>query len=250
MLKNQIKFILQLALLVVCARGVAGAQSKPGMWEREPFDEVYEQEGAHSLYTIEGKIMHPDPQLHLSADWPAAMTLSINGGEYKGFVRLDGHFVISGVPSGSYILDTHHPDLKFQSLRVEISSTGKIRARKLSYLRPLQIQKLPYPLHLKPLGRVQYFRKREQWNIIDYVMSPMVFLMVLPLLLALLLPLLINDPETKREIEAMQFPKIPSCVPDMSDMLITLLGRNRGTKKPDKPKQVTGPAASKKRSSL
>jgi len=36
----------------------------------------------------------------------------------------------------------------------------------------------------------------------------MVLMMVLPLLLMLVLPKMINDPETKKEIDNLQFPKV------------------------------------------
>lgn len=236
MLKNQ-KILIQLVLLMVYAGGVALAQFQPVQRkESDTFNDMQaEKEGeTRTLYTIEGVIMQPDAELLVSAEWPADITLSINGGEYKGFVRLDGKFVISGVPSGSYILDIYHPDVHFKSVRVEINTSGKIRARKLSYLRPQQIQKIPYPLSLKPLGRRKYFRMREQWNITDYVLNPMVLLMVVPLMLMLLLPRLINDPETKREIENIQFPKIPNGVPDLSDMLSSFLAGKRIAEKPKK----------------
>lgn len=234
--------MLQLAVLAVCARARGVAEAKL----REPFGMIYiEPDAQDTLYTIEGKILYPD---RAGAEWQSETTLSLNGGDYKGFVRLDGYFIISGIPSGSYILDIYHPDLKFQSLRVEISSTGKIRARKLSFLRPLHIQKVPYPLHLKPLGFFQYFRKREQWNITDYIMNPVILLTVAPLLLTLLLPRLINDPET---IEAAQFPKIPNVVPDLSDMLTTFLARNRSpTKRTEKNKKITGTAAASNKNRL
>lgn len=246
MLKNQ-KLVNQLLLLLVYAVGVALAQFQPMQpKESDSFNELHElEEGeTRNLYTIEGVIMPPDAELHVTNEWPADITLSINGGEYKGFVRRDGKFVISGVPSGSYILDIYHPDIHFQSVRVEINTSGKIRARKLSYLRPQQIQKLPYPLHLKPLGRRKYFRMREQWSITDYVLNPMVLLMVVPLMLMLLLPRLINDPETKREIENIQFPKIPNGVPDLSDMLSSFLAGKRSA---EKPKKATVGTPNKKR---
>lgn len=247
--------LLQLAVLAVFARarGVAEAELQPGIWMRKPFEMInVEQNAQNTLYTIEGEILYPDRgHKRFRTDWPAETTLSINGGEYKGFVRLDGSFIISGIPSGSYILDIYHPDLKFQSLRVEINSTGKIRARKLSFLRSLPIHKVPYPLYLKPLGFFQYFRKREQWNIIDYVMNPVILITVAPLLLTLLLPRLINDPETKREIEAAQFPKISNVVPDLSDILTTFLAQNRSAAKPiEKKKKITGTAAAKNKNRL
>lgn len=40
----------------------------------------------------------------------------------------------------------------------------------------------------------------------------MVLMMALPLLLMLVLPKMINDPETKKEIENIQFPKVTASI--------------------------------------
>ncbi|EDW63744.2 ER membrane protein complex subunit 7 homolog [Drosophila virilis] len=203
-----------------------------------------ENEASNTLYTIEGLILPPDPLIRISAQWPADITLSINGGEYQGFVRLDGSFTISGVPSGSYILYAHHADIFFQPVRVDIAHNGKFRARKVSHIKPSHVVRLPYPLVMKPVMRRRYFRTREQWNIMDYVLNPMVLLMVVPLMLMLLLPRLINDPETKREIESIQFPKIPTGMPDLSDVLTSLL---TGKRPPEKEKKAIVGTANKRR---
>ena len=63
---------------------------------------------------------------------------------------------------------------------------------------------MPYPLKMKTMGRYSYFQKREEWKITDMLMNPMILMMVLPLLLITVLPKMMNDPETKREMEQMQ----------------------------------------------
>ncbi|TDG42955.1 hypothetical protein AWZ03_010624 [Drosophila navojoa] len=188
-----------------------------------------------ALYSIEGRIHPLNPAVSVPERWPADISLALNGGEYLGFVQADGSFRISGVPSGSHVLYVHHADIFFPPVRVDITHNGKFRARKLSHLRPSQVVKLPYPLMLEPGMPRSYFRIREQWNILDYMLNPMVLLMVVPLILMLLLPRLINDPETKREIENIQFPKIPTGVPDLSDMLTSLLSGKRPVEKEKKP---------------
>jgi len=82
------------------------------------------------LYTIEGRVSPPDsifppaqggrgaPVNKDAPKWQTEVTLSINDGEFKGFVREDGQFMISGVPSGSYILDVHHPDVFYEPVSV------------------------------------------------------------------------------------------------------------------------------------
>ena len=116
----------------------------------------------------------------------------------------DNSFVITGLPSGSYLLEVQHPDYYYESVRVDINSKGKVRARKVNNVQPSQVNQLPYPLRLKSQGRFKYFQAREEWKITDMLMNPMVIMMVLPLLLITVLPKMMNDPETKREMEQMQ----------------------------------------------
>ena len=67
-----------------------------------------------------------------------------------------------------------------------------------------QVTQVPYPLKMKTMGRYSYFHKREEWKITDMLMNPMILMMVLPLLLITVLPKMMNDPETKKEMEQMQ----------------------------------------------
>ncbi|XP_017002045.2 ER membrane protein complex subunit 7 homolog [Drosophila takahashii] len=180
-----------------------------------------------SLYTIEGVILTANRNLNVPKTWLRDITLSIDNGEIKGFVRLDGRFLISGVQNGSHILQIEHPDIYFQPVKVEITGKGKYRARKVNYIQPSIINQVPYPLRLQPLVRRKYFRNREQWRIIDVILNPMVLVMVLPLLLMLLVPKIIKDPEAKKELDSIQFPKIND-MPDLSDMLSSFLsGKKR-----------------------
>ena len=65
-------------------------------------------------------------------------------------------------------------------------------------------QQLPYPLKMKPIQKLNYFQKREEWKVSDVLMNPMILMMVLPLLLMTVLPKMMNDPETQREMQEMQ----------------------------------------------
>jgi len=180
-----------------------------------------------AMYTIEGVILKPDRSLNLPQTWLRDITLSINNGEIKGFVRLDGRFLLSGVQNGSYVLEVQHPDIYFQQVRVEITGKGKYRARKVNYIQPSLINQVPYPLRLQPLARRKYFKSREQWRILDVVLNPMVLLMVMPFLLMLAFSILIKDPETKKELDSIQFPKM-SDMPDFTGALSSILsGKNR-----------------------
>lgn len=151
-------------------------------------------------YTIEGKVFPPDLPF-TPENWQSQTNLQLNGGEYLGFIREDGSFVIHNVHSGSFVLEVIHPDYVYEPVRVEINSKGKYRARKVNYIQTSQVIQVPYPLKLKPMGKFRYFQVREQWRMTDFLFNPMILMMVLPLLLIMVLPKMMNDPDTKKEME-------------------------------------------------
>ncbi|EDW80348.1 uncharacterized protein Dwil_GK18704 [Drosophila willistoni] len=174
------------------------------------------------VYSIEGVILQPESNTSVSPNWLSEITLSINSGEYKGFVRKDGRFVISGVPHGSYVMFVDHPDIYFPPVQVEIIN-GKLRARQVNFVQTTLTVKMPYPLRLSPWQRRRYFHSREQWRIVDVILSPMFMIMAVPWVLMLVLPKLIDDPEMKREIENIPFPKLPADLPELSEILTSFL---------------------------
>lgn len=92
----------------------------------------------------------------------------------KGFLKNDGTFIISKVPSGSYVLEILNANYLFDPIRIEISIKGKFRARKVNHVQPSAILQVPYPLKLKALTTFRYFQQREQWKMTDFIFSPMV----------------------------------------------------------------------------
>ncbi|KAI8038003.1 ER membrane protein complex subunit 7 homolog [Drosophila gunungcola] len=160
------------------------------------------------MYTIEGTILSPDRKLNLPKSWLRDITVSVNNGEFKGFVRLDRRFSMSGVPNGSHILQAEHPDIYFQPVEVEITGKGKYRARKVNYIQPSLINQKPYSLRLRPLDRRKYLKSREQWRLIELILNPMVLVMVVPLLLMLVVLKIIRDTESKKELDSLRLPKM------------------------------------------
>ncbi|KAH8410156.1 hypothetical protein KR009_007098, partial [Drosophila setifemur] len=176
-----------------------------------------------TLFSIEGTILAPDIKLNLPETWMSEISLSINNGEFKGFVRLDGRFLISAVPNGSHVLHVDHPDVHFHQVRVEITGKGKYRARKVNYIQPSVVTQLAYPLRLQPIGRRRYFLNRQQWQIVDVILNPMILVLVVPVILMMVVTRVMSDPEAKMELESISMPKIMSDVPDFGDMLSSFL---------------------------
>lgn len=161
---------------------------------------IEEDNDTQGRYLIEGKVFPVDHPF-TPPNWQASTQLHVNGGEYIGFVKEDGSFIVHNIPSGSYILEVLHPEFSYEQVRVEINSKGKFRARKVNHIQTSAVVQVPYPLKLKPLGKTRYFQIREQWRITDFLFNPMILMMFLPLLLIMILPKMLNDPETKREME-------------------------------------------------
>ena len=142
-----------------------------------------------SNFQIEGKVAPPDFK---PKDWYWTTKIYLEGGKRMAYLKEDNSFVITGLASGSYLLEVSNPDYYYESVRVDINSTGKVRARKVDNVqpkkRPAKRDVLHYPLQLKSLGRFKYFQAKEEWKVTDVLMNPTVIIMVLSLLLITVLP--------------------------------------------------------------
>merc|ERR1712013_150689 len=173
-------------------------------------------------YKIEGKVTPPDVK---PANWLTVTTVTLDGGKRRAFLKEDNSFVFQGVSSGTFLVEVENPDYMYEQVRVDINSKGKHRARKNNAVQPNQVTQLPYPIKAKPLGKFRYFQKREEWKVTDVLFNPMLMMMVMPLLLITVLPKMMQDPETKKEMEEMQAKmNVQSQIPDMSEMITSLWG--------------------------
>ncbi|KAJ6667263.1 hypothetical protein lerEdw1_017241 [Lerista edwardsae] len=127
--------------------------------------------GGGERFKIEGRAVVPGvkPQ-----DWVAGARVLVDGEEHVGFLKTDGSFVVHDIPSGSYVVEVISPAYKFEPVRVDITSKGKMRARYVNYIKTSEVVRLPYPLQMKSSGPPSYFIKRESWGWTDFLMNPMV----------------------------------------------------------------------------
>ncbi|KAI8761588.1 ER membrane protein complex subunit 7 [Biomphalaria glabrata] len=185
-------------------------------------------------FKIEGKVFVASKD----KEWTYNSRVVVDGGEYLGFVRTDGSFVVHGVPSGSYIVEVINPNYLFEAIRVDITSKGKMRARRVNFLQPSNVKTVNYPLEFRERGQPNYFQKREQWRLTDFLFNPMVLTMIVPLLLIMVLPKLMNaaDPDTQKEMQNQMnaLNKGPS-LPDASELMSSWFSGG-STKKAVKPK--------------
>ncbi|XP_050441039.1 ER membrane protein complex subunit 7 homolog [Adelges cooleyi] len=203
---------------------------------------VYGQTDSNQeLYDIEGTVMLPN----MTTSWLAETVVHLKGGEAIGFLRKNGSFVISKVPSGSYVVEVINPNYIYEPVRVEINSKGRYRARKVNYIQSSHVHQVAYPLEFVNYMPAKYFYSREQWKITDFLFNSMVLTMVLPLLAIVVLPKLMNDPETKKEME--QLTSYKHDMPEMSEMITSFFTGNPPATN-DKPKEKTKAIKNSKKS--
>jgi hypothetical protein len=177
----------------------------------------------NDLFTIIGKVNIRPEDIDLENT-----RILVDDGQYIGHLRGDGTFSISSLTSGSYVVEISSPKNYFEPVRVDVTSKGKIRSRRLNLIQPNDIQVLKYPLNFESRGYPNYFLKREQFRILDILMSPMVLMMVVPLLLVVVLPKLVNqDPELQRELQQSNILQPTQNLPDLSEMMNNFLGGNK-----------------------
>lgn len=77
---------------------------------------VDELESGNGLYSIEGKVYAPEIFSMGDVEWQTDTSITINDGEFAGFLKEDGTFTINGIPSGSYVVEISNPDYYYESV--------------------------------------------------------------------------------------------------------------------------------------
>lgn len=231
------------ALLLLQLAGRARGSEAPGAAAEGP---AGAGAGLGDRFKIEGRAVVPGvkPQ-----DWISAARVLVDGEEHVGFLKTDGSFVVHDIPSGSYVVEVISPAYRFDPIRVDITSKGKMRARYVNYIKTSEVVRLPYPLQMKSSGPPSYFIKRESWGWTDFLMNPMVMMMVLPLLIFVLLPKVVNtsDPDMRREMEqSMNMLNSNHELPDVSEFM-TRLFSSKSSGKSSSSSSKTGKSGAGKR---
>uniref|UniRef100_A0A3Q1C352 Endoplasmic reticulum membrane protein complex subunit 7 n=1 Tax=Amphiprion ocellaris TaxID=80972 RepID=A0A3Q1C352_AMPOC len=208
-------------------------------------------------FKIEGRAIVPGIK---TQDWVSTARVLVEGEEYVGFLRTDGSFAVNDVPSGSYVVEVVTPTYRFEPVRVDITTKGKMRARLVNYIKTSEVIRQPYPLQIRASGPHSYFMKRETWGWTDFLMNPMkdvystkkmmlVMMMVLPLLIIVLLPKVVNtnDPEMRKEMEQSMNMLNPNPeLPDVSELMTKLFSGSKGSSKAGSSSKGTRPAAKRR----
>uniref|UniRef100_A0A3P9JDQ1 Endoplasmic reticulum membrane protein complex subunit 7 n=1 Tax=Oryzias latipes TaxID=8090 RepID=A0A3P9JDQ1_ORYLA len=202
--KMSLSWLLTTALVVVVS-GFTDTEPGPAATAATPL--------GGDRFKIEGRAIVPGVK---TQDWVSTARVLVDGEDYVGFLRIDGGFSVNDVPSGSYVVEVVTPSYRFEPVRVDITSKGKMRARMVNYIKTSEVIRQPYPLQIRSSGPHSYFMKRETWGWTDFLMNPMVMMMVLPLLIIVLLPKVVNtnDPEMRKVNETFL------CSPCFTDSMI------------------------------
>ena len=185
----------------------------------------------NKLYQIKGQLVFSSIPTGLDLKELFQNTHVTVGSRY-GFLRNDGSFVVSNLPSGSFILEVNCPKFEFPLVRIDINpKNDHIRARLLDLVKPNYISQdssMVYPLILTPERIKDYFEQKQPWNLSSILMNPMVLMLVLPATLMLILPKLMGsmDPGAQKDMEdSMQ--KIQSGkdkMPELADLFTSWFG--------------------------
>ncbi|KAL1243296.1 ER membrane protein complex subunit [Trichinella spiralis] len=173
--------------------------------------------GLPLCYKIEGRV-YPNWKLKESEiDWRTSTRILVNFGQYIGLIRSDGTFVVHCVPSGSYVVEVANADVIFEPYRVEINA---------------RVYAVPYPLKFAANSTVRYFRPREQWRIADFLLNPMVLMMLMSLFIIVVFPKLnsVTDPEIQREMQqTMSMPNYD--LPELSELMANwVVGKKKASR--------------------
>lgn len=80
-------------------------------------DSVVDEYDANTgFYTIEGKVYAPEIYSANDFNWQRDTVITINNGEYNGYLKEDGTFSIGGIQSGSYVVEISNPDYYYESV--------------------------------------------------------------------------------------------------------------------------------------
>ncbi|XP_008267483.1 endoplasmic reticulum membrane protein complex subunit 7 isoform X2 [Oryctolagus cuniculus] len=177
-----------------------------------------------------------------NSELPGASAEGPGGSGVGDRFKIEGRAVVPGVKPQDWI----------SAARVLVDGeehVGFLKARYVNYIKTSEVVRLPYPLQMKSSGPPSYFIKRESWGWTDFLMNPMVMMMVLPLLIFVLLPKVVNtsDPDMRREMEqSMNMLNSNHELPDVSEFM-TRLFSSKSSGKSSSGSSKTGKSGAGKR---
>mmetsp|Transcript_18390 Transcript_18390/g.39541 ORF Transcript_18390/g.39541 Transcript_18390/m.39541 type:complete len:200 (-) Transcript_18390:560-1159(-) len=147
---------------------------------------------------IKGKIVVPATAIAANA----VVHLYTSAGKYmQAFCDSDGSFTLTGVPSGTHLLQAHLMGLYYPEIRIDISPKGNVLQAVFVSPNSKQPVNMPSPLLVKPFGELQYFEKRKPVDVWSFVKSPYGIMIVFSVFAIFIFPKIKVDPEEYKEMQ-------------------------------------------------
>ncbi|KAL7121739.1 hypothetical protein ACP275_01G002200 [Erythranthe tilingii] len=159
-------------------------------------------------YSINGKVRFPGFSA-AGLGLPAKISnvkVILNGGQKVTFLRPDGYFSFHNVPAGTHLIEVASIGYLFSPVRIDVSARnpGKVQAALTENRRVLS------ELVLEPFRDEQYYERREPFNVMSILKSPMGLMMGFMVIVMFLMPKLVDAEELKKAQEEMGSQGVPS----------------------------------------
>ncbi|KAL6777745.1 CGL149 [Auxenochlorella protothecoides x Auxenochlorella symbiontica] len=149
---------------------------------------------------IEGRVILPettpnalDTELVLSKE---------QGDEVRTFPLPDGRFAFHNVPAGKHYLEVELVGLVYSTVELTVGVAGDVNALLSDVInRPA----VPYPLVLRPIGRLEFFQKPQPFNVMAFIKTPYGIMIIFGIFSLVVMPRLrayseeLNSEETAEE---------------------------------------------------
>ncbi|KAI8146851.1 hypothetical protein BJV82DRAFT_596643 [Fennellomyces sp. T-0311] len=135
--------------------------------------------------------------------------VALNGGAYSALVKANGQFEITGVDTGSYLLEVQAIDYVFPKVRLDVDKEqGITRATYTGYGASWETRghTVEQPLELKAKAPAIYFTERTGFNVLGMFKNPMFLMIGFSALMMFVMPKIMAnmDPEALKEMSQSQ----------------------------------------------
>lgn len=189
-------------------------------------------EDAPQRFTLHGRVLVPQEAEADRAKFLTSTRVVLDGGSYVGFLKSDGTFSISDLPSASYMLEVYSTHFMFAPLRVDLSKkfTGSVRVSKADLVQGVSTVRIPYDqklgLVMQAIGPIQHFEQLPGWSITSMIFNPMFMMMAMPMVMMYLMPKMMEgmDKEQLAEMQKQQAQMGTAQNFDLAETLASMTG--------------------------
>lgn len=178
----------------------------------------------NGFQSIEGLITVNSILTSISSLGPTTR-ITLNHGQYSTYLKEDGSFTLQNIPPGTYTLNIENMYYTFERIRIDISKESiQATSSNLGTDWKQMGSSIAYPLLLEAKSKIEYFEKRDGFNVWKFISNPMILMSGGSLLTIFILPKLMGsiDPDLMKEIQSQPQPQMPQ-LPDISSSLANMM---------------------------